>query len=537
MSSLANQQINSSFSGLLQIPGGITSTLQTVQDGNGNPTGLSLSSTGAGSITVSQFAPSVNGVRITGSINRLINDGFGDFVSVKDFGAVGDGITDDTAAIQSAINHIGNSTYRGTVYIPSGAYKITSSLRLTPVGNANGLPFNPMVIRGDGWNTQLNNVAPSNNPTFNLSGSTGVEINDLLFTGNTPYPNNGILINGTSNNVYFWAIKNCVFQMAGDGIKLTNTNTGLIRDCKFWPDTSVNGGNAPWIPQNITFSSVGHGIHITGDYTHNIMIDNCSALSYSGFAVGSCGIRSETTYQCNGINVIGGLYQSLDATTSTVNCAISADHWVSAVVEGLYIENATLKFTDLSTSRISNCSNGGVGGSLILGVNCQWNFIQGIYCLSGSMDGSIGSTVVGSVFGSFSDTNIPQYSNPNRYINCTLGTGNYVRDRALLWKKGETGTGTVTPNPLSNQYLLIRVSSGSGFTIASPSSKYDASPLIVTIQNESGGAMGTITWSSIFKMSAWTNPANGYNRTISFIYDLDFNCWRQTSQTGVDIPN
>jgi len=42
-----------------------------------------------------------------------------DMVSVKDFGAVGDGVTDDTAAIQAAIDAGGN------IFIPSGVYKVS----------------------------------------------------------------------------------------------------------------------------------------------------------------------------------------------------------------------------------------------------------------------------------------------------------------------------------------------------------------------------------------------------------------------------
>jgi hypothetical protein len=47
-----------------------------------------------------------------------------EIVSVRDFGARGDGVTDDTAAIQAAF------TNGGVVYFPPGTYKISSSLNL-----------------------------------------------------------------------------------------------------------------------------------------------------------------------------------------------------------------------------------------------------------------------------------------------------------------------------------------------------------------------------------------------------------------------
>jgi hypothetical protein len=123
MSSLANQQQNTSFPGLLQVPGGITSTLQQVQDGNGNVTGLSISSAGASVTTSDTFQASKNGTTLTGALPRLISDGFGDLPTVKDFGAIGDGVIDDTAAFTAAI-----AASPTGVAIPAGSYKITGTV-------------------------------------------------------------------------------------------------------------------------------------------------------------------------------------------------------------------------------------------------------------------------------------------------------------------------------------------------------------------------------------------------------------------------
>jgi len=81
----------------------------------------------------------------TGSVSRTVENKLQESVSVKDFGAVGDGTTDDTAAIQAAINSL---TTGGNVYIPTGTYKITATL--TDDKNAPTSSGMPITLIGSG---------------------------------------------------------------------------------------------------------------------------------------------------------------------------------------------------------------------------------------------------------------------------------------------------------------------------------------------------------------------------------------------------
>ena len=69
----------------------------------------------------------------------------GTWVSAKDYGAVGDGVTDDTEALQKAID--GNDA----VYLPTGWYRVSNTLRMRPETKLIGLhPFATQLMIADG---------------------------------------------------------------------------------------------------------------------------------------------------------------------------------------------------------------------------------------------------------------------------------------------------------------------------------------------------------------------------------------------------
>ena len=109
---------------------------QIVQLGTGAPT-PSIRNTVR---LIKSAAAEIDGADVSGKVvlstggteYRMLGDRFSDFINVKDYGAKGDGVTDDTEAIKDAIDHAA----LGCLLFPQGVYCISDTLTMT--GNGNG---------------------------------------------------------------------------------------------------------------------------------------------------------------------------------------------------------------------------------------------------------------------------------------------------------------------------------------------------------------------------------------------------------------
>jgi hypothetical protein len=78
----------------------------------------------------------------------------------------------------------------------------------------------------------------------------------------------------------------------------------------------------------------------------------------------------------------------------------------------------------------------------------------------------------------------------------------------------------VYPDADAASFFQITATNGDAFTVHAPTNPHNGYIIGFDIENDSGGSMGTITWDSVFKLAgAFTNPADGYRRTITFYYD------------------
>lgn len=102
-------------------------------------------------------------------------------VNVKDQGAVGDGSTDDTAAINAAITAAQASGKNATVYFPAGTYKLTSVITLYQ-----GMTWSGPIGAGEREFGARAVIVNSTTDMFQLTADTrDISISNLCFQGNS----------------------------------------------------------------------------------------------------------------------------------------------------------------------------------------------------------------------------------------------------------------------------------------------------------------------------------------------------------------
>lgn len=280
-----------------------------------------------------------------GAVARTVEAKLQDVVSVKDFGAVGDGTTDDTAAIQAAIDAV--SATGGAVYVPSGAY-LVSGLSITAVSAAGGgLNTSRFRLFGDGHNSILKGSSAS--PVLTVGDSAGSRVHDVELDG-LQFHGAATAANGVKlSNASRVAIKNCrVYAATGAGVLLTDDSYGphdinhcLIRDNGSHgihvDDGTANNGNALSVVQSVVNINGGSGIRIDSGSAIMIAGNDIESNADSGIVLCAAGTRA-----VSGAQIAGNYFEGHAAGT-----------WKAAIVtlsgaRGVVISSNQIKVSDNS---------------------------------------------------------------------------------------------------------------------------------------------------------------------------------------------
>lgn len=220
----------------------------------------------------------------TGAVTRTVQDKLRDVVSVKDFGAVGDGVADDTAEIQAALDAV-YAAGGGTLYFPAGEYLVTSIVKVFASNIS-------VVFKGAGkMATVLRKTGASTTPIFDLScttspGVTYSPICDMRIRGNAK-AHDGIRLTNWAR----FSLENVYVDACDIGINNRGSLVFVGKECTL---VSNNTGY-----KSDAFNGVGANLYkfiggsISANTTLGVDLGNGEGFSFDGTDFGGNGTTAD----------------------------------------------------------------------------------------------------------------------------------------------------------------------------------------------------------------------------------------------------
>jgi hypothetical protein len=277
----------------------------TTADAMRNTLGLPSQAMAARTVVANDTAGAANGAAVAVDDLTVLADGsttrrdlsarFSDVINVKDYGATGDGVTDDTAKLQEAATFAGTSGR--SLFIPgtSSYYKLSDTISI-PAG---------VTVYGAGLKSRIKQTAREKN-VFSLANDCvldglNIEGDGSSSTGIDFTKNNGVVISGVRNCV----VRNCfIHAFEFNGVFLQNALNCVVSSNIFWDNKYSNEtsadiicysgteGGRVLITGNRCFSNNSEGIFFDAQgFDHDCVIsDNiCITLDASTWAEVSSG--------------------------------------------------------------------------------------------------------------------------------------------------------------------------------------------------------------------------------------------------------
>ncbi|WP_395317017.1 glycosyl hydrolase family 28-related protein [Variovorax sp. UC74_104] len=356
----------------------------------------------------------------TGAVGRTLAAKLSEIISVKDFGAVGDGVTDDAAAIQAALTHaygLGGAT----VMLPKGVYIVGAALVLRDNTTLQGAGLGATIIRQKA-STALSSTVQTLNAyslfgTSSIVGPPAINIRDLTIDGNRQ---TGATGDGLAIYAPLFSIDNIeVCNTSGTGIRTEFGTPGAIPH-GYCAQSNMNNS---WI-----HDCNSAGVRWGGPADASIV--NCNIyrnLIYNLWLALPAGSGTKVT-NCH---MWGSTFDARQAGTG-VRCDSGGNLLANNVIEGSTVHQVHLRS----------------GGNVIIGGN--------IYYLSDATN-TFGVTL--------GDAGVPVSLNciSTKIDACRAGAINFTNDQGLNnisvtgYNNGAVGGFGYTGTPAHNTYMYLRI--------------------------------------------------------------------------------
>jgi hypothetical protein len=511
------------------------------------------------------------------------------------WGATGDGTTDDTASIQAAINALPASG--GTVFFPRGTYRVTQSLQAVANMVFMGVGAGSTLQSTDaGWALSV----PNNYGVVNIANVTNVRVTNLRVRGtklasDASHTPKLIYMQSCSRvMIDHNYLENTRFEGIWSGGAQANCNQITIESNDVF-DVGINGTSGlPAIQvngeriiiANNRLDTVGSGIGASGarwTITGNFIKDFVA----NGIGTGDGADHGELLISGNvvewtpvvGITSEGMLFSGVSGTDRLVlvtgnivrkfGAGANSLYWVTTARNVAFVGNVAemdqrgVGFASLgsasgtmivyasNTVRVNNETSlaigfdaeaNGAGNTLRVASSNNW-----VYGLTGANSSYAydyrnqqGGTIIATMTGDNATDGQVRINMLQQldYANGTpISTSQQFAAGAVSEAWIELGLPVVINAELANTFRLD-VGTNAAFTITNPiNAQLPGQRLTVAIRNDAGAPLGTATWGSAYRMAAWTNPAAGFQRAITFEYDRAHTTWIEISRTPADVPN
>ena len=442
----------------------------------------------------------------TGATARTVQAKLRDAVSVKDFGAVGDGVTDDTAALVAA----GVIAAAGTpVYFPKGTYLTSSPLNFTTLVRLIGEPGARIKLTASASYVLRIGVA--------ASYMHGSDVRDLILDGNG-FATDGLYLNNLISANF-------------DNIQVTNvTRAGLYLSwaqlCNFknftvsnnvetFTTTPVNGilADTSSCSANTFINPVIEGVSGAGikgeSLSNTLFLNGTSEGNDIGIDLGTAAGAVASG------NIVVGMDLEVNTTTDIYLRATGSANTFIGLAAGYNSPAVQIVGAD------QNTFVGGSAGGFVLDSNSSDNSIDGVRLIGA------GRTITDS-------------GTRNTYRNVfNISDATTIADRPQRRRGYDVvGAATYAINAATTVYAVVAATAAT-ITIGIPTNPVDGAELTVCVRNISGGGL-TVTWdngATGFKIAGWTDPATGFNRSAHFRYDANIGYWFAVSVGATDVAN